>query len=66
MLFKHNQMETTTKELEKEFVAVHEMSGIHDVKIGEVHSMKSWMALLECAASTFEMYASYGIFKEVK
>lgn len=66
MLFKHNQMETTTKELEKEFVAVREMSGKHDVKIGEVHSLRAWMALMECDSETFEMYASYGIFKEVK
>lgn len=46
--------------------ATQDVAGRHGVRMNEVHTQKEWMSRSNISASNFEMYASYGIFKESK
>lgn len=54
------------KEVKKIFIAIRPMYGEFEVEPGMIYSMGDWLKKLQCDAQTFEMYASYGIFKETK
>lgn len=50
--------------MEKEFIATRDTGGKYEVKTGECHTVEVWLKLLEIDITTFEFYASYGLYKE--